>query len=130
MNLESRLKAALVTECKKLGAWARRHEDRYAIGLLDLSIKFPGCPHVLAEAKIVEHQSFGPTLRQWEEGENYLNAGGMAILIGWDKATKAMFIHHWAKKATKADSFPPGGSFKPHAQTLKEWLEWRMQTIR
>ena len=71
MNLESKLKAQLVTDCKKLGAYARRLEDRYALGLLDLSIKFPGHPHLLAEAKIVEHQKFAPTLRQYEEGKRY-----------------------------------------------------------
>lgn len=125
MNLESRLKADLVTACHKLGAYARRHEDRYALGLLDLDIKFPGHPHLKAEAKIVGHQKFAPTLRQYEEGRQYTAAGGLCCLIGWDKATKVMFIAHpWAKEAFKADCFPLGGSYKPHAETLKEWLEW------
>jgi hypothetical protein len=125
VNLESKLKAALVTECRKLGAYARRHEDRYALGLLDLAIKFPGHPHLLAEGKIVEWQSFGPTPRQYEEGRQYTAAGGLCCLIGWDKKTKVMFIHHpWAKTATKADCFPPGGGYKSHAETLKDWLDW------
>ena len=125
MNLESKLKAALVTECRKLGAYARRHEDRYALGLLDLSIKFPDRPHLLAEAKIIEHQAFAPTPRQWIEGVDYEKAGGLCCLIGWDKRTKAMFIHHpWSKSATKADCFPPGGGSKAHAETLKDWLDW------
>jgi hypothetical protein len=125
VNLESKLKTELVTECRKLGAYARRLEDRYAIGLLDLTIKFPGCPHLLAEGKIVPHQLFAPTLRQYEEGRRYEAAGGLCCLIGWDKATKVMFVHRWAKTATKADSFPPGGSYKEHAQTLLEWLVWQ-----
>ena len=124
MNLESKLKADLVDACRKLGAYARRHEDRYALGLLDLAIKFPGHPHLLAEAKIVPHQSFAPSLRQYLEGQRYEAVDGLCCLIGFDKATKAMFIHPWAKTACKADSFPPGGSFKPHAETLKDWLEW------
>jgi hypothetical protein len=125
VNLESKLKANLVTECKKLGAYARRQEDRYALGLLDLSIKFPGHPHLLAEAKIVEHQLFQPTGRQYEEGKQYTAAGGLCCLIGWDKKTKVMFIHHWAAKAMKADCFTPAsGSTKSHAQTLKDWLDW------
>lgn len=125
MNLESKLKADLVDGCRKLGAYARRHEDRYALGLLDLAIKFPGHPHLLAEAKIVPHQAFAPSLRQHLEGERYVAAGGLCCLIGWDQKTKVMFVHEWAKTATKAASFPPGGSYKPHAETLKEWLEWR-----
>ena len=125
MNLESKLKADLVTECKKLGAYARRHEDRYALGLLDLSIKFPDRPHLLAEGKIVEHQKFEPTPRQWKEGVDYTKAGGLCCLIGWDKQTKAMFIHHpWSRWAMKEDCFPPGGGYKSHAETLKDWLDW------
>ena len=99
MNLESKLKADLVTECRKLGAYARRHEDRYAIGLLDLSIKFPSHPHLLAEGKIVEHQKFAPTPRQYEEGKRYTAAGGLCALIGWDKTTKVMFVAHpWSRR--------------------------------
>lgn len=130
MNLESRMKADLVDAIHKLGAYARRREDRYAVGLLDLEIKFRGYPHVLAEGKIVEHQKFAPSLRQYEDGRRYGDAGGLAILIGWDKATKAMFIHEWAKEAFKSASWPPGGSGKDHAQTLKDWLTWRTQTLR
>jgi hypothetical protein len=125
MNLESKLKTELASECRKLGAYARRLEDRYAIGLLDLTIKFPGCPHLMAEGKLVAHQSFGPTLRQYEEGRRYEAAGGLCALLGWDPKTKVMFVHRWAKTATKADSFPPGGSYKEHAQTLLEWLVWQ-----
>jgi hypothetical protein len=125
VNLESRFKTNLVDECKKLGAYARRHEDRYAIGLLDLSIKFPGHPHLEAEGKLVEHQKFAPTLRQYEEGERYRAAGGLCALIGWEPKTKAMFIHPWARWAMKEDSFPPGGAMKAHAETLKEWLDWQ-----
>jgi len=125
MNRESELKTDLVAACRKLGAYARRHEDRRAVGLLDLAIKFPGHPHVLAEGKLVEHQTFAPTLRQWEEGNRYIAAGGLCCLIGWDPKTKVMFVHPWARSATKAGSFPPGGSFKPHAETLKDWLDWQ-----
>jgi hypothetical protein len=122
-RLESELKANLVKECRDLGAYARRLEDRYAIGLLDLTIKFPSLPHLLAEGKVIMHQAFAPTLRQYEEGQRYIAAGGVCALIGWDVNTKQMFIHHWAKKASKADSFPFGGSYKSDAQTLWEWLE-------
>jgi hypothetical protein len=124
MNLESKLKTELVTACRKLGAYARRLEDRWAVGLLDLTIKFPGHPHLLAEGKVVEHQTFAPTPRQYEEGRRYEAAGGLCALIGFDKQTKAMFVHPWAKTALKKDSFPPGGSVKDHATTLKDWLEW------
>lgn len=124
MNLESELKTDLVNGCRKLGAYARRLEDRWAVGLLDLTIKFPGYPHLLAEGKIVQHQTFAPTLRQYEEGKRYINAGGLCCLIGWSKS-RIMFIHPWAKTALRKDCFPPGGGYKPHAETLRDWLEWR-----
>jgi hypothetical protein len=125
MNLESKFKVELVKGCKARGAYARRHEDRYALGLLDMAIKFPGHPHLLAEGKLVPHQSFGPTLRQHLEGQRYEAAGGLCALIGWDPKTKVMFIHPWAETATRAASFPPGGSYKDHAETLEEWLIWQ-----
>jgi hypothetical protein len=128
VNLESKFKAELVTECKKLGAYARRHEDKYALGLLDLAIKFPGHPHLLAEGKIVEHQKFAPTPRQYEEGRQYTAAGGLCCLIGWEPETKVMFIHPWARWAMKVDSFPPGGGYKNHAETLRNWLQWLATT--
>jgi hypothetical protein len=126
MNLESRYKAELVSDCKELGAYARRHEDKYALGLLDMSIKFPGHPHLLAEGKLAHYQKFAPTLRQWVEGNNYQAAGGLCCLIGWDPKTKLMFIHEWAREASKGGSWPPGGG-EPCAQTLKDWLEWIRQ---
>jgi len=125
VNRESKHKSELVDDCKHLGAYARRHEDRYAIGLLDLAIKFPGHPHLLAEGKIVEHQTFAPTKRQYEEGARYIRAGGLCALIGWDLKTKAMFIHPWAKTALKKDCFPPGGGYKSYGATLKDWLDWQ-----
>ena len=124
MNLESKLKTDLVMACRKQGFYARRLEDRWAVGLLDLTIKFPGHPHLFAEGKLIKYQAFAPTLRQYEEGKRYIAAGGLCCLIGWDKK-KVMFIHPWAKTALKKDSFPPGGSSKDHATTLKEWLDWQ-----
>lgn len=128
MNLESTYKTKLMAECRDLGAYARRLEDKWAVGRLDLMIKFPRFPVLLVEAKIVAHQQFEPTLRQYEEGKRFIDAGGICCLIAWDKATKAMFIHHWAKVAHKANSFPRGGSgssFKEQAQALWDWLDLR-----
>lgn len=126
MNLESRLKADLVAACRDLGAYARRHEDRYALGLLDLAIKFPGYPHLLAEAKVVAHQAFAPSQRQFIEGQRYVAAGGLACLIGFDKQTKRMFIHDWAEAASKAESWPLEADDRNYAQTLRDWLEWKI----
>lgn len=125
MKDEAEFKRQLVKGCIARGAYAIRHEDRYGLGRLDLAIQFPGYPHVLAEGKLVPHQSFAPTLRQFEEGERYRKAGGIAALIGWDPKTKQMYIHEWAKKATKEGSFTNLGLDLDDAGTLEAWLEWR-----
>lgn len=125
MNLESELKTKLVSACVKLGAYAQRIESRYHVGVLDLSIKFPSHPHLLAEGKLVPHQSFAPTLRQYEHGRRYIAAGGLCALIGWDPKTKAMFVHPWAKTALKKDSFSLSVGSKSHAEILKEYLDWQ-----
>ena len=122
MNLESKFKTALVSAIKGLGDdhYARRHEDRYALGLLDLSIKIPGYPHLEAEGKLVPHQKFAPTLRQWVEGENYRLAGGLCCLIGWSPSDKKMYIAPWGKEAFKDKSFH--SDIGSHAEQLVEWL--------
>lgn len=119
---ETAFKANLVAQCRAKGWYARRHEDRYAIGLLDLAIKIPGHPHLLAEGKIIRHQAFAPTERQWVEGERYRRAGGTAVLIGWD-LKRVMYIHEWAKEASKEGSFTESG--RDYATILEHWLEQR-----
>ena len=111
----------MVKGCVERGAYAIRHEDRYGVGRLDLAIKFPDYPHILAEGKLVAHQAFAPTLRQFEEGERYRRAGGTAVLLGWDPATKQMYISEWVKKASKATSFSLGPD-TDDAEALEAWL--------
>jgi hypothetical protein len=119
---ESQFKRELVRGCIARGAYAERHEDRWGVGRLDLAIKFPGHPHLHAEGKLVPHQAFAPTRRQWETGEKWRAAGDLCALIGWDPRTGVMFIHDWAKEASRRTSWPPGGSYMEHAETLEQWL--------
>jgi hypothetical protein len=128
MKDEADFKRELVRQLNARGHYARRHEDRHAVGLLDMAILVRGHPHLLAEGKIVEHQAYAPTLRQWVEGERYKKAGGLCALIGWDPKTEVMFIHEWTKEASKRTSWPPGGSYKDYAETLEEWLKCRQSS--
>ena len=122
MNLESKFKAELIKQCRARGAYARRHEDRFAVGMLDCSIKFPHHPHLLAEGKIIMHQAFAPTPRQFEEGKAYIAAGGLCALIGWDAMAKVIFVHEWAEEASKKTAFTDRGNY---AMVLESWLVWR-----
>ena len=101
MSNEADRKVKLVKEIKLLGGFARRLEDKYALGLLDLIIKPPGHPMVLAEGKLVEGNLFAPTPRQHKEGEDWIRAGVLVVLIGWQN--KTMYISPWVKKADKRD---------------------------
>ena len=62
---------------------ARRLEDKYALGLLDLVIKLPGHNVVMAEGKLIEGHAFAPTPRQYIEGLDWLRVGVDVLLIGW-----------------------------------------------
>jgi hypothetical protein len=120
MKSESWFKSRLVTLARDRGAWARRHEDRYAIGLLDMEIKFPGRPHLMAEGKLIKHQAFAPTLSQFYEGERYRAAGGIAALIGWDPNSEQMYIHDWTKTGKRGTAWTAPDM--EDAAALETWL--------
>jgi hypothetical protein len=96
---ESDLKTKLIAQCKKAGAYARRFEDRYGVGILDTLVIFDSLPVCLIEAKIIRGRSFGPTERQWIEGTRILKLkGGHAFpaLVGWDE-DKLMYVGEWTR---------------------------------
>ena len=73
---ESDYKRKLVAEINRLpGSRARRIEDRYGVGILDLLIKLPGVPAFWAEGKVIKDNVFGPTQSQFEEGLRWIEAG-------------------------------------------------------
>lgn len=116
---EARRKANLVIAINALsGGYARRWEDKWAVGLLDLVMKLPGHPLVWGEGKIVEGLVFAPTPRQYEEGRRIIAAGMPAILIGWKN--KTMFISPWVRKAHCDDCFHGTG---PNLPILQEFLK-------
>jgi hypothetical protein len=93
-------KRSLVKEVNALpGGYARRYEDRFAVGLLDLFIKLPGRAPVWAEAKLITGNVFGPTERQFYEGERMLAAGLRVILIGWKD--KQIYLSKWTDAANR-----------------------------
>lgn len=97
---ESDLKTKLVTQAKKAGAYARRFEDRYGVGILDTLVIFDSMPVCFVEAKMIHGREFGPTERQWIEGNRVLKAGGahaVAVLVGWDEY-KMMYVGEWARR--------------------------------
>lgn len=100
---EASFKAQLVKDVRALGGYARRLEDKYALGLLDLVIKLPQHPFLIAEGKLIEGHAFAPTARQYEEGKAWIKAGVKVLLIGWHG--KSMYISPWVSKADKRDCY-------------------------
>ena len=95
---EADYKRKLVAEVNALrGGYARRYEDRFAVGMLDLLIKLPDLPPVWAEAKLINGNVFCPSQRQFVEGNRMLAAGLNVILIGWKNNLLA--ISPWIAQA-------------------------------
>ena len=116
---EADRKRELVKAVRALGGAARRVEDAWAVGVLDLAIKLPGVPFIWAEGKIIKGNLFGPTPAQFAEGEKWIKAGVDAVLIGWQDSL--MFVSPWVKQADKRDCWVSGkGS---DADSLLEYLK-------
>ena len=119
-------KLRLVKEVKLLGGMARRLEDKYALGLLDLVIKLPGQPMLWAEGKLIDGNLFAPTARQYLEGEDWLKAGVEVLLIGWDRS--AMYISPWVKQADKRQCWAAASINTNYARSLQEYMPHAQET--
>ena len=116
---ESDYKRELVAAINQLpGGRARRIEDRYGTGILDMIIKLPGRPLVLAEAKLVDGNLFAPTSAQYEEGKRWQAAGVNCLLLGWKRGQ--LYISHWVEKADWRECFTTSNF--SDVQTLLEYL--------
>ena len=116
---ESAYKTKLIAGVNAVpGGYGRRLEDRYAVGLLDMVIKIPGLPWIWAEGKLVNAQAFGPTLRQFEEGNKILATNTTPVLlIGFKDSLMA--ISPWVEQAKFKDCF--AGSL--HPSTIEEFIK-------
>jgi hypothetical protein len=100
------------------GAYARRLEDKWAVGVLDLLFKLPGMPWIWAEGKIVAGNQFEPSERQWVEGNRIKATGTPVLLFGWKKSS--FFISPWVKKAHVDNCYRGDG---PNLWTLQNYLK-------
>jgi hypothetical protein len=116
---EAGRKRKLVAEVNALrGGYARRLEDRFAVGLLDLIIKLPELPWLWAEGKIIDGFKFAPTERQWVEGERILSTGAPVVLLGWKGSI--MYVSPWVRQADLRNCFYGGGD---GVTALREYLQ-------
>lgn len=73
---ENELKTAFIKRLRERNWYARRLEDQFAVGVMDMVVGIPFGPTVAIEAKIVRGQTFGPTPRQLIELQRWEHEGG------------------------------------------------------
>jgi hypothetical protein len=128
---ESLLKSRLVEQCRAKKWYARRIEDAFAVGILDIIIVPTGFPTLFVEGKITDGLKFGPTDRQYIEGVKILQAlgNGMPLLIGW--RSQVMYVsNRWNRDGdyiTRAFKQPDGAGY---ADTIEAWLHLAAGTHR
>lgn len=121
---EASHKRKLVAEINALpGARARRVEDKWAVGVLDMIIKLPTVPVILAEGKLVVGAQFGPTPPQFIEGERWGKAGVTPVLIGWRNKHKEMYVSPWTQKAHIDECFGHTWGDWSYVKILMEYLD-------
>jgi len=100
--------------------YAQRNEDRFAVGVLDLTIKFLDYPVVFAEGKKVAGWAFAPTPAQYQRGLRIIASGMEAVLIGWKD--EKMFVSPWAQKADIREAFTIPDRWRDYLAILRGYL--------
>jgi hypothetical protein len=106
---ENELKTALIKDLRNAGWYARRLEDQFAVGLMDMLVCIPYGPTVAIEAKRIAHQTFAPTPRQYIELERFAAHSitdmypprRFSWLLGFQNGL--MYLHPLAKSAKIED---------------------------
>lgn len=122
--LESNVKRKIVKEVKAAGGYARRLEDRFAVGLPDMMIIFPGSPVFFAEVKIIEGRIFRPSPRQLIELQRIgISYSTEPIVIGYADGTYYFSEPKETIYGSDCIYTMPGETF---SQTLKRWYNGKI----
>lgn len=79
---ESRVKTALVKKLKERGHYARRIEDQYGVGILDIVTAFKNDDKTwFIEVKIINGNYFGMTERQGIEALKLQKTGNSSVAV-------------------------------------------------
>jgi hypothetical protein len=85
---EADVKREMVKSMREKGGYARRIEDKFAVGTYDLILIPFGLPVFMTEVKMIRGAMFGPTLRQQVELERIRYVGHpsghvIPLMVGW-----------------------------------------------
>jgi hypothetical protein len=103
---ESFYKTHMVKNVRANGGYARRLEDKYAVGLPDTMFIPKGYPVFIAEVKLIKGTIFRPTSRQYIELRRINDAGGehvYGIMIG--VMSGVFFFHENSGECVVRDCF-------------------------
>ena len=85
---ESDVKRNMVRSMREHNGYARRIEDSYGVGVMDIILIPFGLPVFMTEVKMIRGPTFGPSLRQHVELERIQYVGHpsghvIPLMIGW-----------------------------------------------
>jgi hypothetical protein len=120
MSTESTFKTWLAGRLRDEGAYARRLEDQYAVGIPDMLIILPGGPVIFAEVKLIKRgKAWGPSIRQKIELDRISSMkAAISIMIAYDPVNNDIHLDRVAENLTL-----PGLVSFPRTKT-KEYLPY------
>lgn len=106
MKPETKFKNKVVDSFREVGAYARRIEDQYAVGLPDLILIPYALPVFICEAKIIGASYFAPSPRQDIELRRIgVSPSVIPCVMGYDEETNTAYLHKRAKRCYVKDCF-------------------------
>ena len=129
---ESTVKTAIVASIRASGGYARRIEDRHAVGILDTILVPKGYPVFFAEVKMIKGLTFRPTDRQYIEMRRINEVSGgihmFAILIGYKDGV--YYFHEATNHAEVSDCFSVTTSEMDFPRQLIQFYHSRLKNGR
>lgn len=109
ISRESKRKTLLKTDLKSRGHYARRIEDQYGVGILDMIIVPKGMHNTFfMEAKIITGNYFGMTDRQYIEAvklNKTRNDSAIPVLAGYKESEKKWYLSEPSMRVHLDDCF-------------------------
>jgi hypothetical protein len=108
MTTEADIKRDMIKSMHEGGHYARRLEDKFAVGVFDTILIPTGMPVFMAEVKRVRDNVFGPTPRQLIELHRIRDVAEQSghvipLMIGWHEGV--YYFHKPKVKINRAECF-------------------------
>lgn len=131
---ESKIKTHIKLQVQKAGGYARRIEDQFAVGVLDMIIILPGSPVFFAEVKLVKNCKFAPSMRQFVEMQRIEKVApeqvaqhAHAVLVGWDPDIETYYVTGAREEVDTRKAIIPGQPYiavgSNFIKTLREYYD-------